>query len=42
MASFLFIFVSQKNTVGFRRIRTLIVRVEGEHADHLTTNTAPR
>ena len=25
--------------VGFRGIQTLIVREEGEHADHLTTTT---
>ena len=27
------------NTVGFSGIRTRIVGVEGEHADHLTTTT---
>ena len=27
--------------VGVSRIRTRIVRVEGEYADHLTTTTAP-
>ena len=30
----------QKKTVGFSGIRTRIVRVEGEHSDHLTTTTA--
>ena len=44
-ASFcLFLFFSNTNctekTVGFSRIRTRIVRVEGKHADHLTTTTA--
>ena len=29
-----------RKTVGFSRIRTRIVRVGGEHADHLTTTTA--
>ena len=29
-----------EKTVGFSRIRTRIVRLEGEHADHLTTTTA--
>ena len=42
-ASFLFIFVFQtqiyKKTVGLSGIRTLIVGVEGKHADHLTTTT---
>ena len=28
------------NTVGLSGIRTRIVGVEGEHADHLTTTTA--
>ena len=42
---FLFIFVLFKHnikekTLGFSRIRTRIVGVEGEHADHLTTTTA--
>ena len=42
---FLFIFVLFKHkfyrkTVGFSGIRTGIVRLEGEHADHLTTTTA--
>ena len=42
---FLFIFVIFKynfteKTVGFSRIRTWIVGVEGEHADPLTTTTA--
>ena len=46
-ASFLFIFVLFKNnlyrkTVGVSGIRTRIVGVEGEHADHLTTTTAQR
>ena len=41
---FLFIFVLFKLTfyrknVGFSGIRTWIIRVEGEHADHLTTTT---
>ena len=31
--------ILQKKTVGVSRIRTWIVRVEGEHADHLTTTT---
>ena len=31
--------ILQKKTVGVSRIRTRIVRVEGEHADHLTTTT---
>ena len=30
-----------RKTIGFSRIRTRIVGVEGEHADHLTTTTAP-
>ena len=43
---FLFIFVLFKHntiekTLGFSGIRTRIVGVEGEHADHLTTTTAP-
>ena len=29
-----------EETVGFSGIRTRIVRVEGEHADHFTTTTA--
>ena len=42
---FLFIFVLFKHkfkekTVGFNGIQTRIVRLEGEHADHLTTTTA--
>ena len=39
---FLFIFKHniKEKTVGFSRIRTLIVGVEGEHADDLTTTTA--
>ena len=42
---FLFICVLSKHkfsekTLGFSGIRTRIVRVEGEHADHLTTTTA--
>ena len=42
---FLFIFVLfkhklYKKTVGFSGIQTRIVRVEGEHADHLTTTAA--
>ena len=32
--------ILQKKTEGFSRIRTRIVRVEGDHADHLTTTTA--
>ena len=28
-----------EKTIGFSGIRTRIVRVEGEHADHLTTTT---
>ena len=40
----LFSFFSNTNitekTVGISRIRTQIARVEGEHADHLTTATA--
>ena len=41
----LFIFVLFKHSfyrknLGFSGIRTRIVRVEGEHADHLTTTTA--
>ena len=41
-ASFLFFQTKnlQKKTVGISRIRTRIVRVEGKHADHLTTTTA--
>ena len=42
---FLFIFVFSntnftEKTVGISRIQTRIVRVEGEHANHLTTTTA--
>ena len=42
---FLFIFILFKHkfyrkTVGFSRIRTQIIRVECEHADHLATTTA--
>ena len=33
--------ILQKKTVGFSGIRTQIVGVESEHADHLTTTTAP-
>ena len=44
-ASFLFfLFFSNTNlekTVVLSGIRTWIVRVEGEHADHLTTTTVP-
>ena len=32
--------ILQKKTVDVRGIRTLIVRVKGKHADHLTTTTA--
>ena len=32
--------ILQKKTEGFSRIRTRIVRVEGDHADHLTTTMA--
>ena len=44
---FLFIFVLFKHNysekiVGFSGIRTRIVGVEGEHADHLTTTTAQK
>ena len=31
-----------EKTAGVSGIRTRIVGVEGEHADHLTTATAPR
>ena len=31
---------AQKFTIYKRKIRTRIVRIEGEHADHLTTTTA--
>ena len=46
-ASFgLFLFFSNtiftEITVGFSGIRTLIIIVEGKHADHLTTSTAHR
>ena len=34
------LFYFYRKTVGFSRIRTQIIRVEGEHADHLTTTTA--
>ena len=42
---FLIIFVLFKHkffrkTVGVNRIRTRIIGVEGEHADHLTTTSA--
>ena len=41
----LFSFFSSRNcteiTVDFSGIQTQIVRVDGEHADHLTTTTAP-
>ena len=30
-----------RNIIDLSGIRTRIVRVEGEHADHLTTTTAP-
>ena len=46
MGTFLFIFVLvkrqfyRKKTVGVSGIRTWIVGVEGEHADHLTTTNA--
>ena len=45
-ASPLFIFILFKNifiekVVDFSGIRTWIVEVEGEHADHLTTTTTP-
>ena len=33
--------ILQKKTLGFSRIRTRIVGVEGEHADHLVITTAP-
>ena len=46
MASFcLFSFFSnflQKKSFNFSGIRTRIIGVEDEHADHLTTNTAQR
>ena len=32
--------ILQETPVGFSRIRTWIIRVEDEHADHLTTATA--
>ena len=32
--------ILQKQTVGFGRIRTRIVGIEGKHSDHLTTTTA--
>ena len=32
--------ILQKKALGFSGIRTRIVGVEGEHADHLTTTTA--
>ena len=43
---FLFIFVLfkhkfYKKTVGYSGIQTWIVAVEGKHADHSTTTTAP-
>ena len=31
----------REKSEGFGRIQTLIVGVEGENADHLTTTTAP-
>ena len=31
-----------RKIVNFSGIRTLIVRVEGKHADHLTTTTAQK
>ena len=34
--------ILQKKTVGFSGIRTRIVGLEGDHADHLTTTTAMR
>ena len=40
----LFLFFSNSNftvkSIGFSGIRTRIISVEGEHADHLTTTTA--
>ena len=41
-ASFFFLFThsTAEKTEGFSGIRTRIVEVEGEHADHLTTTTA--
>ena len=43
-ASFCLFFFPNTNftekTVGFSGIQTRIVKVEGEHADHLTTATA--
>ena len=40
-----FLFFSNTNftekTVGFCGLQTQIIRVEGEHADHLTSTTAP-
>ena len=43
---FLFIFVFSnttftEKTVGVSRIRTPVIRLEGEYADYLTTTTAP-
>ena len=38
-AHFLYIFILFKHTLGFSGIRTRIVGVEGEPADHLTTTT---
>ena len=32
----------QTITVDFNGIRTRVAGVEGEHADHLTTTTAPK
>ena len=32
--------ISRRKTVDFRGIQTRIDRVQGEHADHLTTTTA--
>ena len=43
---FIFVFFQQtflqKKTVCFSQIRTWIVGVEGEQADHLTTTTAQK
>ena len=38
--SFLSVTNFAEKTVGFSRIQTRIVRVEDEHADHLTTTSA--
>ena len=40
LGPFLFIFILFQQTVDYSWIRTRIVRVEGQHADHLTTTTA--